>query len=132
MIHDKQNEFSVAIAVERRKLDEYSCDLHFPSVQQFFNLTRGFAQLTPVDQDMNALTKTVHDGDIKLLRRLIRSKAEINVQDADGFTPLLKAIELNNVECARVLLAGKAFIYSAGEDYILPLSQACVKGDILH
>jgi ankyrin repeat protein len=75
------------------------------------------------------LIKAVKANDVRAVRALLRSGADVNVRSGDGSTPLLWAANNSSVEIARVLIASKAAVDAANDFGITPLLQASRIGD---
>src|SRR5687768_14003305 len=75
------------------------------------------------------LAKAVKAGDLRAVRGLVASGADVNAKSGDGSTPLLWAAHGSNVEIARTLIAAKAAVDVANDYGVTPLLQASRTGD---
>jgi ankyrin repeat protein len=63
-------------------------------------------------------------GDIPGYKRLLVAGADVNAQNADGWTPLLTAIEHQQVEIINLLIEAGADVNGPGPDRMTPLHLA--------
>jgi ankyrin repeat protein len=75
------------------------------------------------------LTKAVKAGDAEAVRKLLRSKADVNERSGDGSTPLLWAAHGSKLEIAGALIAAKAALDTANDYGVTPLLDASRTGD---
>jgi ankyrin repeat protein len=75
------------------------------------------------------LTKAVKANDVRAVRALLTSGADVNVRSGDGATPLLWSVTNGSVEIARLLIANKAAVNVANDYGVTPLLQASRVGD---
>jgi hypothetical protein len=71
-----------------------------------------------------ALAATAVKGDVYLSRVLLENKADPNIADATGMTPLLYAVQFENKELVQLLLKHKADIKQADKEGRTPLDHA--------
>ncbi|KAG1683627.1 Ankyrin repeat domain-containing protein 12 [Nymphon striatum] len=67
-------------------------------------------------------------GDVKLVGKLIRQGADVNISDFAGWTPLHEACNIGWVEIAKYLLKAGATVNVKGGDGDTPLHDASVNG----
>lgn len=68
-------------------------------------LSGAFAE---VDSDTTAMTQAVAEGDVERVKELLDSGVYVDVQDMDGWTPLMWAAQDNNVEMINTLIEAGA------------------------
>jgi len=71
-------------------------------------LTRRVKDVNYNSSSGTALAATVVKGNVVLAKLLLENKADPNLADAGGMTPLLYAIQFKNVELIKLLLSYKA------------------------
>ena len=71
------------------------------------------------------LLEAVQHQDKVLIRALIQQHVDVNTARADGVTPLLWAVHLNDAEVTSLLLAAGAKVNAADDHGLTPLAQAC-------
>ena len=77
----------------------------------------------------NAVAKAAKSGDLAAVRKLITARADVNLADNDGSTPLLWAAYASDVEMTKVLVAAGAKPDKANQYGVTPLLQASRTGD---
>ena len=75
-----------------------------------------------------ALHRAARDGNLVLLRSLLRGGADPNVQDAAGRSPLLEAVAAERIEVVRLLLTAGANANAVSSAGRTPLIQAAERG----
>jgi uncharacterized protein len=88
-----------------------------------FLLFAGFAFAAADD-----LASAVIRGDQEAVRSLLRNKANVNLAQDDGATPLLWAADRDDLEIADLLLAAGARVDAANIDGVTPLFMASING----
>lgn len=81
--------------------------------------------------DPSELLDAVKRRDHSALKSLIKSRADVNVAQPDGATPLAWAIYLDDQEAAEMLLAAGAKVNTVDEYGETPLTLACGTGNTL-
>ena len=77
----------------------------------------------------SAVTKAVKSGDVAAVKKLVATRADVNVRSGDGSTPLLWAVHSSDVEMVRVLLSAGAKVDVANNYGVTPLLDASRTGD---
>jgi ankyrin repeat protein len=77
----------------------------------------------------NLLTIAVQPSEIEVLRQLLAVGVDPNLEDAEGTTPLMNAVECDATESARLLLAAGADASRAGAHGRSPRDVARQRGD---
>lgn len=75
------------------------------------------------------LIDAVKHQDVATVRARIAAHADINAQEADGFTALHWAAERNNPELVDLLIAADANVKAASRYHVTPLYLACTNGN---
>ena len=75
------------------------------------------------------LIDAVKRGDVNAVRTLIAQKADVNMPDADGSTPLHWAAQRDDMAMADALIAAGANVRAKTRYNVTPLSLACGNGD---
>lgn len=76
-----------------------------------------------------SLHQAIEANDYRLLRRLLRSGADVNGRDAKGDTPLHLAVKRNYVEAVAILLAAGADTAATNREGLTPLEVARLAGN---
>ncbi len=74
------------------------------------------------------LIDAVKRGDREAVRRLLRTRADVNAAEADGMTALHWAVQANDVEMATALLRAGASVKAANRYGLQPLTLAATNG----
>src|SRR5262245_55236241 len=77
----------------------------------------------------SAISKAVKAGDLATVKKLIASRADVNVVSGDGSSPLLWAVHNFDVLMVKALLAAGAKVDVANNDGVTPLLDASRTGD---
>ena len=79
---------------------------------------------------LSALSSAAAEGNTDIIRALVQNgKANINLPDLNGRTPLMYAIEQNQPEAVRTLISLKANLNAQDNDGATALMRAAAKGD---
>jgi len=62
------------------------------------------------------LLKAARANNIEMVQLLIAAGANVNIQDKDGYTPLLLAVDNNSVEIARILIGAGTDLHIKNND----------------
>lgn len=87
---------------------------------------------SPVDtkeSNLPQMHQVILDGNVELLKELIKSGADINVLDSTGWPPIHTAIRAGRTECAALLIkegAGDFYFNKQKQEYLKRL-QRCQK-----
>ncbi|MDO5305663.1 MAG: ankyrin repeat domain-containing protein, partial [bacterium] len=93
-------------------------------------LMAGMKPDTAVKSNTTPLIWASFNGNLAMVKNLAEAGANVNVVNADGFTPLHAAVESENPEVVRYLLQRGAKINTATvQDGTTPLHTACYKGN---
>lgn len=65
-----------------------------------------------------------------MVEKLLKRGADVNLSDAHGWTPLLRAVENNNVTTVEILIQAGANIDKTNKHGWTPLMRACIKGNV--
>ena len=76
-----------------------------------------------------AISKAVKAGDLATVRKLIASRADVNVASGDGSTPMLWAVHNSDFEMVKALVAAGAKVDVANNYGVTPLLDASRTGD---
>jgi len=76
-----------------------------------------------------SLIDAVKQQDLAAVRARIAAHADVNAQEADGFTALDWAVERNNAQLADALIAAGANVKAASRYHVTPLYLACTNGN---
>lgn len=68
----------------------------------------GYAAPGTQAQDPAALLRAAESGDARLIRRLLENGADINISDAQGWTPLMKAAKNHHLKAVAELITSGA------------------------
>ena len=76
-----------------------------------------------------SLIDAVKGQDIPAVRARIAAHADVNAQEADGFTPLHWAVQRNNAQLVDLLIAAGANAKAVSHFHVTPLYLACNNGN---
>lgn len=79
-----------------------SCYRNQPEVVDF--LLNHNVQINYISPEGTALIGVCYQGNLVIAKKLIRSKAEINIQNEEGLTALMFAVQGNHLELANLLI----------------------------
>jgi ankyrin repeat protein len=77
----------------------------------------------------DSLLTAARQGNVASMRALLKEKANPNITEPDGTTPLHYAVRENNVEAVDLLLAARADARAANRYGVTPLWVACTNGN---
>ena len=77
--------------------------------------------------DKTALHKVTSEGNLAMAAYLIRNGAQTEVEDNNGYTPLIYAAMLNKLEVAKLLISYGAQVNKPNRRGITPLSMAVIQ-----
>jgi ankyrin repeat protein len=77
----------------------------------------------------STVAEAVKSGDKAAVRALIKARADVNLADPDGTTPLLWAIQAHDRELVDLLLAARANVTTGNRYGVKPLALAATGGD---
>jgi len=81
-------------------------------------------------QSSNSLVDAVKRGDREAVRALLRSRADVNVPQADGTTALHFAVRANDVDLVKTLLGAGANAKATNRYGIAPITLAATNGSV--
>jgi ankyrin repeat protein len=89
------------------------------------------AAVRGAEPDIRRLLDAIGRQDKAAVRTLIQQKVDVNASRADGVTPLLWAVHVNDAEITDMLLAAGAKINAAEDHGVTALAQACETANIV-
>jgi ankyrin repeat protein len=78
-------------------------------------------------KDTTPLHLTTYDPECKVADQLLQHCASLSVQDSDGYTPLMLAVEKSNTHAVRIFLEAGAPLDPGDVDVVSPFETACNK-----
>jgi serine/threonine protein kinase len=109
-------------------MDQASSDGRRTALLKLIDGGLGVEQMTLGHE--TALFDAVRGGDQKLMAELLKRRANVNVRNFEGTTPLLLAAVLGRNELGRVLLDRGASVDAADREGRTPLMQAAMRGNV--
>src|SRR4029434_8804968 len=76
------------------------------------------------------LIDAIKKSDVKAVNALLNQKIDVNAKSADGTTALHWAVNEDNLEAAKALIAAGANVKAANDYGITPLTFACIHGRV--
>jgi hypothetical protein len=108
-------------------MDQASSDGRRTALLKLIDGGLGVEQMTSGHE--TALFDAVRGGDEKLMAELLKRRANVNVQNSEGITPLLLAAALGRNELGRVLLDRGASVDASDREGRTPLMLAAMRGN---